>query len=132
VRVEDQCQKCSQFAARQVAEVERDEWKAQQMEIFAFYEDVVRKLIVIRSEQDRLRTLRPESEWHEDHGTVLWWHIPVQEPPHVGCGLGMGEREASGAPTRCAQLLKEGWLTHWSPIPNAALPTAVRLKEKKT
>jgi hypothetical protein len=26
---------------------------------------------------------RPASEYHEDMGTVLWWHLPVEEPPTV-------------------------------------------------
>ena len=37
--------------------------------------------------------LRPLEEWHDDHGTVLWWNAdeqgaPLQEPPwHIGCPL---------------------------------------------
>jgi hypothetical protein len=27
---------------------------------------------------------RPEHDWHEDDGAVLWWRFPVQEPPHCG------------------------------------------------
>jgi hypothetical protein len=34
------------------------------------------------------RTLRPLSEWHEDYYDVLWWRVPVEEPPvYVGCPL---------------------------------------------
>lgn len=29
-------------------------------------------------------TPRPESEWHEDMGSKLWWSFPVEEPPYVG------------------------------------------------
>ncbi|MEV2358196.1 hypothetical protein ABNE29_20320 [Paenibacillus larvae] len=29
----------------------------------------------------------PKSEWHEDHGAVLWWKFPIVEPhipdPHL-------------------------------------------------
>lgn len=27
---------------------------------------------------------RPAREWHEDLGNVLWWCLPVQEPPYCG------------------------------------------------
>src|SRR5690349_2602221 len=25
--------------------------------------------------------------WHDDDGSVLWWHFPIQEPPYVGSPL---------------------------------------------
>lgn len=31
-----------------------------------------------------LRTPSPFCDWHEDRGDVLWWRIPVCEPPFVG------------------------------------------------
>ncbi|AQR77697.1 hypothetical protein ABNB59_20675 [Paenibacillus larvae] len=43
----------------------------------------------------------PKSEWHEDHGAVLWWKFPIVEPPY------------SGSP------LDEDWPgyhTHWTPF----------------
>lgn len=30
---------------------------------------------------------RPFDEWHEDIGNVLWWRLPVCEPPYVGTPL---------------------------------------------
>lgn len=30
---------------------------------------------------------RPESEWREDFGPVLWWTNPISEPPYVGTPL---------------------------------------------
>lgn len=36
------------------------------------------------------RTLRPFAEWHEDHGSVLWWRFPIAEPPYVGNPLDLG------------------------------------------
>lgn len=53
-----------------------------------------------------LHTLRPASEWHEDYGTVLWHHLPIQEPPHVGTPLDSDW-----------DYYDEGYYTHWSPIP---------------
>lgn len=64
-----------------------------------------------------IHTLRPLDEWHEDYGTVLWWHLPIQEPPYVGQGPGMGESTLDGGPTTCRKLIEYGWLTHWSPLP---------------
>lgn len=31
--------------------------------------------------------LRPASEYHEDMGSVLWWKLPIEEPPYVGTSL---------------------------------------------
>lgn len=75
----------------------------------------------IEFEVARFLTLRPISEYHEDHGTVLWWHLPIQEPPYVGAGPGMDDRDRNGNPTACARLLAGGWLTHWSPIPQPSI-----------
>lgn len=33
---------------------------------------------------DALLTPRPYSEYHEDFGAVLWWLMPIDEPPYVG------------------------------------------------
>jgi hypothetical protein len=30
------------------------------------------------------------ADWHEDYGSVLWWRLPVQEPPYVGSPLDLG------------------------------------------
>jgi hypothetical protein len=82
-------------------------------------EPVIRWERLLRDLQrfEQLHTLRPLAEYHEDNGTVLWWHLPIQEPPYVGAGPGMGDCKRDGTPTECARLLAEGWLTHWSPIP---------------
>lgn len=69
---------------------------------------------------DFLHTIRPLDEWHEDHGPVLLWHLPIQEPPYVGSGPGMGTKDRYGDPTEEQVLMDEGWLTHWSPLPICA------------
>jgi hypothetical protein len=33
---------------------------------------------------------RPFSEWHEDHGEVLWWKLPVAQAPYIGSPLDLG------------------------------------------
>lgn len=65
-----------------------------------------------------IHTLRPVAEYHEDFGTVLWWHLPISEPPYVGGGPGDGARLFNGYPTDCQYDHDCGWLTHWSPLPD--------------
>lgn len=48
---------------------------------------------------------RPRSEYHEDFGPVLWWHLPIAEPPFVG------------QPSDDRWPEEDGYYTHWSPIP---------------
>lgn len=50
---------------------------------------------------DRTTIAKPMNEWHEDHGDVLWWTLPVEEPPYCGSPLN------SDWP---------GYHTHWTPI----------------
>ena len=51
--------------------------------------------------------LRPLSEWHEDEGPVLWWVVPISEPPF------------------CGTPLDDDWpghQTHWTPLPRVIPP----------
>ncbi len=68
------------------------------------------------------RRLYPAEEYHEDYGCVLWRHVPIQEPPYVGCGPEAGECDRYGEPTECARLIEEGWLTHFQHIPQVENP----------
>lgn len=55
----------------------------------------------LREENERLKQARPLKEWHEDHGDVLWWTFPIEEPPY------------------CGTPLDDDWPehhTHWTPI----------------
>jgi hypothetical protein len=67
----------------------------------------------LRAELDRLATLRPMSEWHEDCGDVLWWRVPVCEPPFY-----------QGSPLDTDWCDVEADVTHWTPIPNPKVPNA--------
>lgn len=29
----------------------------------------------------------PAEEWNEDDGDVVWWRLPVEEPPYIGSPL---------------------------------------------
>lgn len=44
---------------------------------------------------------RPREEWDYEDGDVLWWKIPVEEPPYVGTP------DSSDWP---------GYHTHWTPF----------------
>jgi hypothetical protein len=60
---------------------------------------------------DRLHVLRPLVDWHEDYGPVLWWRLPIEEPP------------CAGDPR--TDDWTEGYYTHWSvcPVPGQASST---------
>src|SRR4051812_8711438 len=74
-----------------------------------------------RRRNPRLHVWYPVDEWTESDGPVLWWHLPVCEPPEVGSGPGAGECNADGTPTACARMIASNWLTHWSRLPNPEL-----------
>ena len=61
--------------------------------------------------------LRPESEWHEDYGEVLWWVLPIREAPWVGS-------------PNCTDWV-DNYFTHWSPLPVPSEPVVVEQKEEK-
>lgn len=52
---------------------------------------------------------RPLSEYHEDHGNVVWWKFPVNEPSWIG------QPSDDSWP---------GYHTHWTPHP--PVPTGVK------
>ena len=41
-------------------------------------------IIELKSEKEDLQRLRPAEEWDEDQGDVLWWILPICEPPYCG------------------------------------------------
>ncbi len=57
----------------------------------------------LKAENAELRRLRPLDEWHEDYGSVLWWKLPIEEPPYVGDPL-------------CDTWIDD-YYTHWTPLP---------------
>ena len=59
----------------------------------------------------KLFTLRPRAEYHEDYGTVLWWTLPIEEPPMVG--------------DNPDEWYGEGGPTHFSPLPDPRFMTVV-------
>jgi hypothetical protein len=60
----------------------------------------------------KLFTLRPREEYHEDLGTVIWWRLPINDPPVV-------DRE----PDDWDNGYGEG-PTHFSPLPDPRFMTA--------
>ncbi len=57
-----------------------------------------------------LRCARERDEWHEDHGDVLWWRLPVDEPPYAGTPLDDDFPE---------------YMTHWTLLPEPFVLVAV-------
>lgn len=44
----------------------------------------------MRPDPNDLFQAYPFDAWHEDFGDVLWWLVPVGEPPYCGSPLDMG------------------------------------------
>lgn len=68
--------------------------------------EIVRKATGSVLEIQNLTKIRHEDEWHEDHGPVLWWRIPAEEPPYVGTPLDIDFPEG---------------VMHWTPLPTPNL-----------
>jgi hypothetical protein len=114
------------FAQATGADVSQSTWyedfrATKEAEYKAKVDALERRLNAVLEALATFSVLRPAAEWHEDFGPVLWWHLPIQEPPEVGYGPGADECNADGTPTTCARLLEEGFLTHWSPLPDSVL-----------
>lgn len=63
----------------------------------------VRERIAVSEILESLSRPRPLDEWHEDDGDVLWWLLPVSEPPWVGSPLDND--------------WPSDYYTHWTPLP---------------
>lgn len=59
---------------------------------------------------DDLHRPRPYCDWHEDYGDVLWWVIPISEPPYVGSPF------SSDWPVFFSESGHDLW---WTPLPDA-------------
>lgn len=90
---------------------------------------------------EELLRLRPASEYHEDMGDVLWWLVPICEPPYCGspkdCGRTVElhtqmqhQPHEVGAPRRyVTRVFVGGWPgyhTHFSPLPEVLEPKVRR------
>lgn len=51
--------------------------------------------------------LHPLSEWNEDDGNVLWWKLPIDEPPYAGMPLDLEWQHWNYG----------NYYTHWSMLP---------------
>jgi hypothetical protein len=60
-----------------------------------------------RAAAERITMLHPRAEYHEDFGDVLWWTVPISEPPFVG------------SPQNSDWDDEEMTCTHFSLLPNA-------------
>ena len=65
--------------------------------------------------------LRPLSDWHEDDGDVLWYRVPIHEPPFVSSPLS-SDWLIETSDGRCVEVDDEEedhkpWATHWCRLP---------------
>lgn len=69
---------------------------------------------------------RPIREWSEKVGPVLWWKLPVDEPPYVGTPNDTGQIvELHGHVGVLARAFVGGWPgyhTHFTPLPPVPVP----------
>jgi hypothetical protein len=65
---------------------------------------VLRKLVSLHAPEPR-----PLAEYHEDLGPVLWWLLPVDEPPYVGSPLDSDWQVGGSGPDGA-------YFTHFTPI----------------
>lgn len=59
-------------------EVEVDDWTRK-------WADVIKRTKAALAQPEPVA--RPEDEYHEDMGAVLWWRFPIDEPPYCGSPL---------------------------------------------
>ena len=71
--------------------------------------------------------LRPLSEWQEDDGDVLWYRVPIREPPFVSSPLSSDWRVETGR-DGCIEIddydedeTPRAWATHWCRLPHVLL-----------
>lgn len=62
-------------------------WKTLCLERDGRIAKILAELEQVKAEFARHRTFKSLEEWHEDHGAVLWWNLPIVEPPYVGTPL---------------------------------------------
>lgn len=48
---------------------------------------IVKDAISEVTELKNIRSVHGRDDWHEDDGDVLWWVLPVTEPPFIGSPL---------------------------------------------
>lgn len=61
--------------------------------------------------------LHPREEWGEEDRDVLWYHVPVQEPPYCGNPNSSDWPEADHGEFYGEPRLPEGYYTHWQRLP---------------
>ena len=68
--------------------------------------DVIDGAIAESLALDEMTIVRPQAAWLGSDGPVLWWKLPVTEPPYLGTPR------------------DDGWPgdhTHWTPLPTPSL-----------
>lgn len=61
--------------------------------------------------------LHPRDEWSEDDGYVLWYRVPINEPPYVGTPNSSDWPEEDHEQFYGEPRLGPGYYTHWQRLP---------------
>lgn len=80
---------------------------------------------------DGVRGLRPESEWSEEDGDVLWWH--PGEAPYVGSPLDLGRAYELSIGDHTFVVNLGGWPGYhkwWTPLTKLSAESLARLDGK--
>lgn len=60
-------------------------------------------------------TPKPANEYHEDDGNVLWWKLPVSEPPY--CGSSNDYDFSENYYTHFTSIVRNSVLREWGNLP---------------
>jgi hypothetical protein len=103
-------------------------WEQDNEALRAAWRKSIRAAIEAMPDADLYRA-RPFCDWREDHGNVLWWRIPISEPPYCGTPLDLGRKESHEITEGLAIVISgvnawpfdQGDERHlwWTPLPNA-------------
>ena len=68
---------------------------------------------MVKDRRDLLEhaALHPRDTWSEEDGDVLWYRLPIEEPPYCGTPNSSDWPECPGEP------VYDGYYTHWQRLP---------------
>lgn len=89
------------FAIENALELEAEELRGDPLE------RAVSRISALQEDWAMLHAPMSRDAWHEDDGAVLWWKMPIKEPPYVGTPLDDEFPE---------------YVTHWTRLPEVVEP----------
>lgn len=89
-------------AQRRVAELAHDQKTDEVRELNRQLDAAIQRAVAAEQALARVCTLHARDDYHEDIGNVVWWTLPICEPPYVGTELDTDFPD---------------YATHWSRLP---------------